>query len=170
MEERTVSYRQLFGRFATGVAVVLSEEGDRVVGLTVNSLTSISLDPFLLLFCARNESKSAAVVLRSGRFSVNVLSAHQEHIARYFSGSKDHEAKFNYRRGKKFVWLAGAAAVFRCEVEAVYPGGDHRIIVGRVIDMFGPQKCDRPLVYHRGRYTHLELQVEKSTLVTRKQP
>jgi flavin reductase (DIM6/NTAB) family NADH-FMN oxidoreductase RutF len=170
MEERTVSYRRLIGRFATGVAVILSEEGDRLVGLTANSLTSASLDPLLLLFCARNESKSAAVVLRSGRFSVNVLTAHQEHIARHFSGSRDYGTKFDYHRGERFAWLPDAAAVFRCEVEAVYPGGDQRIIVGRVIDMFGPQRCDRPLVYHRGRYTHLELHEEESTLVETKQP
>jgi len=78
--------------------------------------------------------------------------------------------KFDYLRGEGFAWLSRAMAVFRCRLEAVHPGNDHRIIVGRVIDMFGPQECDRPLVYHRGRYTHLELLAEESTLVETKRP
>jgi 3-hydroxy-9,10-secoandrosta-1,3,5(10)-triene-9,17-dione monooxygenase reductase component len=67
------------------------------------------------------------------------------------------------------VWLAGANAVFRCEVEAAYPGGDHRIILGRVVDMMGPEECDRPLLYHNGRYTHLEQQTEGRALLNKKQ-
>jgi flavin reductase (DIM6/NTAB) family NADH-FMN oxidoreductase RutF len=160
LEERTVRYRRLFGRWATCVAVILAEDAGQLVGLTINSLTSASLDPLLLLFCVRNESCSAAAVLHSGRFSVNVLAAHQEHIARHFAGARDRNLKLGCVRGDGFVWLAGSNAVFRCELEAAYPGGDHRVILGRVVDMLGPEECDRPLVYHNGRYTHLEQRTE----------
>ncbi|MGO9403860.1 MAG: flavin reductase family protein [Terriglobales bacterium] len=160
LEERTVWYRRLFGRWATGVAVILAEDGDQLVGLTVNSLTSASLNPLLLLFCARNESRSAAAVLHLRRFSVNVLAAHQEHIARHFSGARDRDLKLGCARGDGFVWLDGSNAVFRCEVEAAYPGGDHRIILGRVVDMLGPEQCDRSLIYHNGCYSHLGRQTE----------
>jgi 3-hydroxy-9,10-secoandrosta-1,3,5(10)-triene-9,17-dione monooxygenase reductase component len=169
MEDRTLFYRRLFGRFATGVAVILAEDADKLVGLTVNSLTSASLDPLLLLFCARNESQSTAAFLRSGRFSVNVLAAHQESIARHFSGSRDRDLKLECVRAEGFAWLPGSNAVFRCEVEAAYPGGDHRIILGRVIDVLGPEDCDRPLLYHEGRYVHLEKETEGRALET-KQP
>ncbi len=170
LEERTVWYRRLFGRWATGVAVILAEDAGQLVGLTVNSLTSASLNPLLLLFCARNESRSAAAILHSGRFSVNVLAAHQEHIARHFAGARDRDLKLGCVRKDGFAWLAGSNAVFRCEVEAAYPGGDHRIILGRVVDMLGPEECDRPLVYHNGRYTYLEQRTEDRTRVCTRQP
>jgi len=169
LEERTAWYRRLFGRWATGVAVILAEDASQPVGLTVNSLTSTSLDPLLLLFCARNESRSAAAILHARRFSVNVLAAHQENIARHFSGASDRDLKLGCVRGEGFVWLAGSNAVFRCEVEAAYPGGDHRIIVGRVVDMLGSEECDRPLIYHNGRYAHLERQTEGRVRVDAKQ-
>lgn len=163
-EDKIVSYRRLFGRFATGVAVVLAEDGNNVVGLTVNSLTSVSLNPLLLLFCARNESESAATVLRVGRFSVNVLTAHQEAIARHFAGPRTTTTKFNCQRSEGFVSIPASAAVFRCTVEGVHLGGDHRIIIGRVIDMIGPDECNPPLLYHQGRYTQLELDMEEKFL------
>jgi len=166
--DRVRFYRRLFGRFTTGVAVVLAEDADKVVGLTVNSLTSASLDPLLLLFCAHNQSQSAQAFLRSGRFSVNVLAAHQEDVARHFSGMRAREIRFNWVRGEGFVWLAGSNAVFRCEVEAAYPGGDHRIILGRVIDMLGPEECDRPLLYHEGHYLHLERETRGRTVMETK--
>ncbi len=156
MTDQALLYRRLFGRFTTGVAVVLGEDAGKVIGLTVNSLTSASLDPLLLLFCAHNQSQSAESFLRSGRFSVNILAAHQEDVARHFSSTRSGEVKFDCLRGKGFVWLAGSNAVFRCHLEATYPGGDHRIILGRVLDMVGPKECARPLLYHEGRYLHLE--------------
>lgn len=164
MTDQIASYRRLFGRFATGVAVVLAEEKGRLVGLTVNSLTSVSLDPLLLLFCARNESESADAVLRVGRFSVNILSAHQENVARHFSGPRNRELKVDWHRGNGYVWVSSSAAIFNCQVEAAYPGGDHRIIIGRVVDMFGPDESDRPLLYHRGHYIHLGLPKEEHIL------
>ncbi len=170
MMDRVRFYRRLFGRFTTGVAVVLAEDADKVVGLTVNSLTSASLDPLLLLFCAHNQSQSAQTFLRSGRFSVNVLAAHQEDVARHFSSTRAREIRFNWVRGEGFVWLAGSNAVFRCEVEATYPGGDHRIILGRVLDMLGPEECDRPLLYHEGHYVHLEREKEGRAPVGARRP
>lgn len=163
-EDKIVSYRRLFGRFATGVAVVLAEDGDSVVGLTVNSLTSVSLNPLLLLFCARNESKSAATIVRVGRFSVNVLTARQEAIAQHFSSPRDSSIQFACQRTPGFISIPASAAVFRCTVDGVYPCGDHRIIIGRVIDMIGPDACNPPLLYHQGRYTRLEPDLEEKFL------
>lgn len=156
MHEQTHVYRRLFGRFVTGVAVVLTEEDGEVRGLTVNSLTSASLDPLLLLFCVCNDGRSGKSILRAGRFTVNILGADQENVARHFAGCKDVDAKFECLHEDGFVWLNQCNAVFRCDLEASYPGGDHRIILGRVKNMLGPDACDRLLVYHEGHYGKLQ--------------
>lgn len=155
-DERSLSYRRLFGRFATGVAVILTEEGGKVVGLTVNSLTSASLNPLLVLFCVKNDSRSGQAILRNRRFTVNILAACQKDIARHFAGNRDTQARLEFGCEKEFVWLTGSNAVFCCEVEAAYPGGDHQVVIGRVVEMNGPEGCDQLLVYHEGRYAMLE--------------
>ena len=155
MQDQARLYRRLFGRFATGVAVVLAEENGEMSGLTVNSLTSASLDPLLLLFCTRKESRSAAAILGAGRFSVNVLSARQRNIANYFAGQREEHVNLGLQRENGFVWFAGSNAVFFCEREAVHPGGDHQIILGRVVDLRGPEGCDQMLLYHEGQYAVL---------------
>lgn len=162
-EDQTVSYRRLFGRFATGVAVILSEQDETLAGMTVNSLTSASLDPLLLLFCIRNESKSGEAILRAGRFTANVLTARQENIARHFAGRRDSGLEHLLVRKDGFVWIDGSNAVFRCALEMVHPGGDHKIVLGRVIDMLGPEGCEHMLVYQQGRYAHLEPQIDRIT-------
>jgi 3-hydroxy-9,10-secoandrosta-1,3,5(10)-triene-9,17-dione monooxygenase reductase component len=158
----------LFSRFPTGVAVVLAMDRGQVVGLTVNSLTSASLDPLLLLFCVRNESRSGNAILRVGRFTVNILAAHQESLAQHFAGRKNAHAETEYVRDGDFVWLARSNAVFRCEVEGFHPGGDHRIVLGRVVEMVGPDTCANMLVYHGGHYAHIEMSSAPETLLESK--
>lgn len=156
MKDESRFYRRLFGRFATGVAVVLAEEDGDIRGLTVNSLTSASLNPLLLLFCVHNDSRSGDHILRVGRFTVNILAADQEKVARHFAGRRDAHAEFSYIREEGFVWLTHSNAAFLCDLEAAYPGGDHRIILGRVKNMVGPDECEHLLVYHQGRYGNLQ--------------
>ncbi len=156
MQEQVLVYRRLFGRFVTGVAVVLAEFDGEIRGITVNSLTSASLDPLLLLFCVRNESRSGESILRSGRFTVNILAAGQENVAMHFAGRRDIKEEFEYLHESGFVWLNHCNAVFRCDLEVSYPGGDHRIILGRVKNMLGPDECGRLLVYHEGHYGNLQ--------------
>jgi Flavin reductase like domain len=131
MNQDALLYRRLFGRFATGVAVVMSEfEGD-VVGMTVNSLTSVSLDPLLLLFCARNGSRSAQAVLGTGRFSVNILNGQQQDIARGFAGSKHVSCLSDCVRSGGFAWLPRSNAVFLCESKNVAGKWCKRLLCGR---------------------------------------
>jgi flavin reductase (DIM6/NTAB) family NADH-FMN oxidoreductase RutF len=155
VEDQTRTYRRLFGRFVTGVAVVLTEEDGEVKGLTVNSLTSASLHPLLLLFCVGNESASGDAILRVRRFTVSILGAHQENAARHFAGRKNLQPSLIFARDDGFVWLENSNAVFRCGVAGAYPGGDHRIILGRVVEMLGPEASAQLLVYHSGDYAHL---------------
>src|SRR6266513_2654882 len=85
-------FREVFGRFATGVAVITSAGPAGIGGMTANALCSLSLDPLLALVCFENEARTLPIVRDAGRFAVNVLSAEQEHLAGVF-GSKLPEAE-----------------------------------------------------------------------------
>lgn len=154
MQQNSKYFRQLFGRFTTGVAVVLTDTGATPVGMTVNSLTSVSLDPMLLLFCARNDSRSATAVLETGRFTVNILAEHQQLVSKRFAGMYD-APDVGYLHHNNFVGIEDALAVFCCEVKQCFPGGDHKIIIGEVRDMFGGEEVESPLIYFNGDYQRL---------------
>ena len=152
----SAAFRTVCGRFATGVAVVTAQVGDEVVGLAVNSFTSVSLDPPLVLFCAARSSATWPVIRQAGSFAVNFLAADQEAVSRAFA-SKDGDrfADVSFRVGVTgSPVLDGAVAYLDCDIEAVYPGGDHEIVVGRVLDL-AVQREVEPLVFHRGGYGRL---------------
>lgn len=146
------TFRRLMGRFTTGVAVVLTAGDEGPVGLTVNSLTSLSLDPPLLLFCARNESRAGRMVVERGSFSVNILSDAQQHISGYFAGQAESWNASACRRHRNWFAIPDCNAAIFCDVAGTYPGGDHRIIVGAVREIVGPATAKLPLLYHEGRY------------------
>lgn len=148
-----LTFRRLMGRFTTGVAVVLTAGEQGPIGLTVNSLTSLSLDPPLLLFCARNESRAGHAVIARGSFSVNILSDAQQHISGYFAGQTEAWNMDACRRHLEWFMIPDCNAAMFCEVASTYPGGDHTIIVGAVREIVGPPTAKRPLLYHEGRYS-----------------
>jgi 3-hydroxy-9,10-secoandrosta-1,3,5(10)-triene-9,17-dione monooxygenase reductase component len=155
IDNQRQAFRRLFGRFATGVAVVLTAENGATEGLTVNSLTSLSLEPMMLLFCARSESRSAKAILKTARFSVNILSASQQHVSRHFAGARAGGLSVAWDTHGAWVSIPDANATFLCEVDCVHPGGDHTIIVGRVEKILGPEYPTRPLLYYEGNYACL---------------
>lgn len=140
------------GAFPTGVTVVTAMDEDGApLGLTVNSFTSVSLDPPLVLVCIDTGSSSHDRLVASGSFAVNVLAAEHDALARRFA-SNPAEGRFD-----DVSWapgptgapiLAGMAAWLACTVEDVFPGGDHSIVVGRVTEA---QATPAPaLLFHRG--------------------
>lgn len=147
-----LTFRRLMGRFATGVAVVLTAGEQGPIGLTVNSLTSLSLDPPLLLFCARNESRTGRAAIVRGSFSVNILSDVQRHISGYFAGQGESWNIKACRRHREWFTIPDCNAAMFCEVAGTYPGGDHIIVVGAVREIVGPPTAKQPLLYHEGRY------------------
>ncbi|WP_375566109.1 flavin reductase family protein [Oceaniradius stylonematis] len=151
----SLTFRTLFRRFTTGVAVVGVAGGDGPVGATVNSLTAVSLDPMLLLFCARNGSRTAGHIQETGAFSVNILTAEQEAVSRHYAGEPADKRDWTWHAFDETVRLEGANATFVCRLERVHPAGDHAIIVGRVTDMAGPETPGTPLLYHGGGYAAL---------------
>ena len=149
--------RDALGCFATGVTVVTClDEARRPAGLTVNSFTSVSLDPPLLLVCLYKKAASAAALTSATHFAINVLQAGQQPASIRFS-TRDED------RFGATPWACGEAGapileeslgVFECERFAVYDGGDHHILVGRVVKASFDASLD-PLLFFRGRYRRL---------------
>ena len=145
--------RQTMGRFATGVAVVTTEEDGRPHGMTVNSLTSVSLDPPLLLVCLTNGARSARAVAAAGRFAVNILSARQREIAlRFAQRGEDHFAGLELEYGEhRIPVVPRALAHLDCDVDRIIDAGDHTVVLGAVRNV-----CSRdgePLGFYGGRFS-----------------
>lgn len=149
--------RDALGCFATGITVVTAtSEAGVPVGLTANSFTSVSLDPPLLLVCLANTANSLDIFRTAKGFAVNVLQIGQQPVsARFASKGEDRFAATSWEQ-----WSTGAPIIneslasFECERHAIHDGGDHQILVGRVIRVrFEPRRD--PLLYFRGKYRRL---------------
>jgi flavin reductase (DIM6/NTAB) family NADH-FMN oxidoreductase RutF len=148
------AFRQALGTFPTGVAVVTALSADRdPMGITVNSFTSVSLEPPLVLWCMDRRSERFSVFTSAGGYVISILGAeHQEvsaRLARPGSHSLDGIALRKTELGPPA--LADALAVFECAAHACHDGGDHAILVGRVL-RFRRHGAGAPLVYFRGAY------------------
>lgn len=144
--------RSVCGLFATGVAVVTSGRGQEAQGTTVNSFTSVSLDPPLVLFCLHRESRLRAVVEETGAYAVNVLTAQQEALAQMFSGKKSSDiGRVAHRPSVTGVpVLSDALAFLSCRLVNSFGGGDHMVFVGEVVDLEVLRQDEDPLVFFRG--------------------
>jgi len=145
--------------FPTGVTVVTSGQEERAEGMTANAVVSVSLDPLLFLVSVHKDARLNPRIREEGYFAVNVLAADQEGLSRLFASPERssglpaiHSLGGGY--GSTGAPLAaGALAVIECELEAVHPGGDHDLFVGRVVAVrMGDARRD-PLIYHEGGYT-----------------
>jgi flavin reductase (DIM6/NTAB) family NADH-FMN oxidoreductase RutF/pimeloyl-ACP methyl ester carboxylesterase len=151
------TFRDALGCFATGVTIITAMDADgQPIGLTANSFTSVSLDPPLLLVCVANNAGSAAVLRDAERFAVNVLQIGQQPTSNRFAGKgEDRFANTPWEVGEFGTpVLTGSLSSFECARDAVHDGGDHFILVGRVLKaMFEPRRD--PLLYFRGKYRRL---------------
>lgn len=155
--------RDAMGQFATGVTVVTSVGADgEPVGTTANAVSSLSLEPPLVLVCFDLKSATLAAVRGHGAFAVNVLGHRQRHLSANFA-----------KRGLAAVWdgvrhhrgptgsprLADVIAVIECTVEHSFPGGDHEIVIGRVRHVESNGDGATPLLFWRGEYTSIDGQM-----------
>jgi 3-hydroxy-9,10-secoandrosta-1,3,5(10)-triene-9,17-dione monooxygenase reductase component len=150
-------YRDVIGHFATGVAIVTCQGEDGPAGLTTNAVTSLSLDPLLLLVAFDNTSRTLPAVRSARRFAVNVLRAGQEDLAAVFASKRVAREKFEsvtHTVAHGVPVLDDALAWVACELVELLPGGDHTIGIGAVIA--GAASEGEPLVFHRGGYVGLE--------------
>ena len=146
-------FRDVFGHFATGVTIITAMDGDEPVGMAANSFTSLSLDPPLVLFCVAHTSSTWPRIEAAGVFAVNILGEGHEELCRLFAQKgADRFGSTPWRNGVSgSPVLEEAIAYIDCRFEAEYPGGDHKIVVGRVLDV--DVRADaRPLVFYKGTY------------------
>ncbi len=149
--------RDALGCFATGVTIITTNSEDgQPVGLTANSFTSVSLDPPLLLVCVAHTSSTAAALKEADHFAVNVLQIGQQMTSNRFAGKmEDRFANSDWALGETGVpILNGSLSTFECSRDALHEGGDHFILVGRVIKASYEPRRD-PLLYFRGKYRRL---------------
>lgn len=154
-----VQFRRVFARYATGVAVVTVNFDGTDHGMTANSLTSVSLDPPLVLVCVERKARFHTAITTAQRWAVSILGGHSREAASWFAtrGRPLHRQFAGYRttRGAATgaLLLDDALGRMECETEAVYPGGDHEIIVGRVVTLELPEEQAgdeaAPLIYYR---------------------
>ncbi len=151
------AFRQAMGGFVTGVTVVTAADEDGAFhGLTVSSFTSVSLDPPLVLFCLGKGSKSLGVFTTAAGFAVSVLAADQQPVAEAFAfGPKRWESLSLELWETGAPVIGGAVARLACLREAVYEGGDHVILVGRVVRI-AVDETAQPLARLRGRYVRVD--------------
>ena len=126
-------YRSAIARFATGVTVVTTCDGDRLAGMTASAVASLSLEPLLLLVCVSNHLPTHAALERSGRFAVNVLGEEDGKLAlRFARPGADKFAGLSLTLDHGAPLLDRAIAHFVCDVRERLPGGDHSIFIGAV--------------------------------------
>lgn len=152
------TFRQAWGKFATGVSIVTTVRPDgEVHGMTANGINSVSLDPPLALVCAGHSTSSHPLIREAGRFAINILSEEQRAIAEYYARptaqkTGDTDAAFTLTDSGAAL-IEGCIARMDCRVVAEHDAGDHTIFVGRV------EKIDtaegRPLLYYQGRFERL---------------
>ena len=152
-------FRNTMGLFATGVAVIAVPAGDEVQAMTANAVSSVSLEPLLLLFCPAKKAHLSQHLALAVPFSVNLLRADQVAISTYFAGAwrEPVPPPFRFVRVGATPKLEGCLASLICSVRSIMDGGDHWVVVGAVHDLQQGSGPDEPLLFYRGRYGRLDL-------------
>jgi flavin reductase (DIM6/NTAB) family NADH-FMN oxidoreductase RutF len=155
------AFRAAMGSFPTGVTVVTVACDDvHMYGMTVNSFSSVSLDPMLVLVCLNQTSRGAGLIERAGAFAVNVLSAGQRDVSRRFANRHRPvgSAMFDGVPFEPGVTgcpvLVEATASFECRLRQSHRAGDHLIVLGEVVALVHRPRLE-PLIFHGGTYKSL---------------
>lgn len=154
--EAGAGLRSAMSRFPTGVTIVTAPTPDGPAGLAVNAVTSLSLDPPLMLACLDRGSRTLRAVEAAGRFGVNVLEAGTEELVRAFGSKVAMETKWDgvcWRDRDGLPHLDAAIVFVACTMRDVVNGGDHVIVTGEVEGI--EQRAGEPLLLAEGRYTGL---------------
>ena len=149
-------FRRCLGKFATGVTVVTCRDADdRPCGITANSFSSVSLSPPLVLWNIAKVSRSLQAYLSADYFAINILTRHQQAIARRFARSVDNLFQnIDFDNSERNVpLLQETLAHFECRTHDIHDCGDHHIIIGEVTDFH--LSAGEPLIFYSGEYTEL---------------
>jgi flavin reductase len=155
------AFREAMGSFPTGVTVVtVACDDGNLHGMTINSFSSVSLDPMLVLVCLDETSRGLGLIERAGAFAVNVLSAEQQDVSRWFA-NRHRPAGSTMFDGVPFEpgvtggpILVEAAASFDCRLRQSHRAGDHLIVLGEVVALVHRPQLDS-LIFHAGTYKAL---------------
>jgi flavin reductase (DIM6/NTAB) family NADH-FMN oxidoreductase RutF len=152
-------FREVAGLFATGVTIVVAEVAGQVHAMTANAVTSVSLDPLLMLFCPSRKARIAQDLPGLTRFSINILRRNQQALSTYFAGGWKDSAPppFRFVDSPAGPRLDGALASIGCRTHSVTEAGDHFLVVGEVIDLHEGILPHQPLLFLAGRYRGVDL-------------
>jgi flavin reductase (DIM6/NTAB) family NADH-FMN oxidoreductase RutF len=156
MEPDPELFREVFGRFATGVAVITSAGASSSGGMTANALCSLSLDPLLALVCFENRARTLPIVREAGRFAVNLLAADQRALAGVFASKLPEAEKLDavdHHLHDGVPVIDGVLAWATCDLRELIAGGDHTIAIGAVQSMGLGDGA--PLLWYGGQYHSL---------------
>jgi len=148
-------FKEAMSRFASGVTVVTTEHEGSLYGMTVASFASLSLHPPLVIVCIEKSVKTHDAIRAAGQFGVSILASTQADVSgKFASKAEDKFSGIAIRRGENGIPLVeGAICTLECRVHEQFPGGDHSIFVGEVLDS---QTSDgAPLVYYRSAYREI---------------
>jgi len=150
-------FRKVMGLFATGVTVLAVEIEGEIYGMTANALTSVSLEPLLILVCVQKEAHMATYLQQSRQFSINILDENREDLSNYFAGMWPDPTPpdFAFESWTCGPRLVGATGALACRVEQFVEGGDHWIVIASVVDLYQVKMPANPLLYYRGQYRKL---------------
>jgi flavin reductase (DIM6/NTAB) family NADH-FMN oxidoreductase RutF len=151
------AFRDTVGQFVTGVTVIAAEIDGSIRGMTANAFTSLSLDPPLVLFCVGKTAHLSESIRSAAGFSVNILAQTQRDLSTYFAGrwTQPDPPAFSFAAWEGGPLLDGCVAALGCAVDVIYEGGDHWIVIGRVLALYRNEETGQPLVFRQGRYVNL---------------
>jgi 3-hydroxy-9,10-secoandrosta-1,3,5(10)-triene-9,17-dione monooxygenase reductase component len=156
------TFRRVMGHFVTGVTVVTALDGERPFGITVNALSSVSLDPPLVMVALDRRRFLTPIVRAAGRYAVSILSEHQQALSDCFAGAPVEPGRLEFCGASWHAGptglplLDGAIATLECTVVETFSAGDHDLFIGHV-DSLGNEAGDpMPLIYFRRRYLRIE--------------
>jgi flavin reductase (DIM6/NTAB) family NADH-FMN oxidoreductase RutF len=155
-------FRRVMGHFVTGVSVVTALDGDRPFGITVNALSSVSLQPPLVMVALDRRRFLTPIVRADGRYAVNILGEDQQALSDCFAGAPVTPGREAFCGA---AWhpgpaglplLDGAIATLECTVVQTFSAGDHDLFIGRVDSLGSGEPEAMPLLYYRRRYLRIE--------------
>ena len=151
------TFRKTMGLFATGVTVLTTEVEGRVIGMTANSVTSVSLEPPLLLVCVHKKAKITEALRKSGRFSISILNENQRDLSCFFANmwTEPEPPPFTFKPWIGGSRLEGTIGAVACQINEFLEGGDHWIVIGQVIDLHYEECPANPLLFCKGQYRQM---------------
>lgn len=152
------TFRNVLGRLATGVSIVAIGVDQGVHAMTANAVCALSLDPPQVLFCPKKGARLAQLLPRTDLFTLSFLSEEQEALSTYFAGAwkEQQPPPFRFVEDHGAPRLQGALAALICQQQAVHDGGDHLLVIGRVLAVHQGLDDRLPLLFFKGNYHNME--------------